>query len=211
MPRPAKRAGLQGERQVAAGRGGRGVAEGRRHGALVLGSVRSRRPKTLVLERAGAGQRTATGSSPRMTTAPRGSGRGAAARGTQPHRRDAGLDAGRGRVRRRSIADSSARRWRSRAVERAGEEARAASCSRPRRLRREKGSATLWVTRDRAACALVARRGLTAMQALERKMGEDVVRRPPPDAATCRAPRSETGLRNVPPAAQRRSRCGCTG
>ena len=131
-------------------------------------------PKTLVLERAGAGQKNCY----RVFTEDDNGARAAArrslaARRTQPHRRDAGLDAGRGRLRREASRPRARDAGRSGALERARVKKLAllfvlllAGCGG------EKGSATLKVTRDHGRQVLLVSRvpaGLTAMQALQRK------------------------------------------
>src|SRR3954452_1742359 len=173
------RLGVQGEREVAAGRSRRGEAPGRRHGALVLGAVRRGGRAEDARARAGGDAEELL---PRLC---RGRQRHAHGRrrSSAPRRRtsngsDAGRDAGRRGLCRLALRARARDARRSGAVERARVKWAVALCQLALILvlagcGGDDGSATLWVTRDRGHRVLLVARvpsGLTAMQALDRKV-----------------------------------------
>ena len=168
------RLGLQGERQVAAGRRRRGVAEGGRHGALVLGDVRRRRRAEDARARARAGRRAATACTRQDDNGARAAAVGAVLHvgrsrtvqtqgATQAAVGCAGKHRGLVRATLAGAVRSNALRETARAARSPSFSPAAAGSG---------GSATLWVTRDRGGTCSWSRSvpaGLTAMQALERK------------------------------------------
>ena len=94
-------------------------------------------PKTLVLERTGTAEELLPRLHGGRQRRAHGGGRRGAARGAQPHRRDAGLDAGRGRLRRHASRPRARDAGRSGALERARVKKLALLVRpSPRRLRR---------------------------------------------------------------------------